>query len=316
MIDFTLTEEQTALRNGARTFAQTVLAGASSVYSQLLDQASRFQSTYPIRKAVEAGFIKGQIPASLGGTAGSLVNAAILVEELYAVEPSASLTVLGTGLGLTPLLLGGSQEQHARLLKPFLSREGEPLASLVHSEPEGTANWLEKGSPGLQTTARKEGNEWVINGEKLGTTNSGGWDAKGADLQCVVCRQAQSNQPQDPNSDPASSILILMVTSTELANNKPGAFVVLGDPELAGHKAASGPHSRFTDFCVPEKNLLAPPGSGAQLVEQTFGTSAAIVGAMATGIMRAAFEAAIAFAKSDTRGGTAPTCIDRVLRIS
>ncbi|KAF2807895.1 acyl-CoA dehydrogenase NM domain-like protein [Mytilinidion resinicola] len=270
-------EDRTALRNGARAFAQNVLAGAPSVYSQLPDQAARFRSTRPIyRKAVEAGFIAGQIPAPLGGTAGSLINAAILVEELYAVEPSASLTILGTGLGLTPLLLGGSQEQHARLLKPFLSGEGEPLASLVHSEPGGTANWLEQGSPGLQTTARKEGNEWVINGEK------------------------------DPNSDPATSILILVVTSAEIANNKPAAFVVLGDPELAGHKAASGPHSRFTEFRVPEKNLLAPPGSGAELVEKTFGSSAALVGAMAIGIMRAAFDAALAFAKSDTRGGTAP----------
>lgn len=53
-------------------------------------------------------------------------------------------------------------------------------------------------------------------------------------------------------------------------------------------------------------NLLAPPGKGVEVVEQTFGSSAAIVGAMSVGIMRAAFEAALSFAKSDTRGGTVP----------
>jgi alkylation response protein AidB-like acyl-CoA dehydrogenase len=52
-------------------------------------------------------------------------------------------------------------------LKPFLSGEGEPLASLVHSEPTGTANWLQKGGKGLQTVARKDGDDWVINGEKV-----------------------------------------------------------------------------------------------------------------------------------------------------
>lgn len=168
MIDFTLTDEQAQLRVGARDFAQNILAAAPAIYNQHPNQKTRFQSTRPIyRKAVEAGFIKGQIPAALGGSAGSLINAAILVEELYSVEPSASLTILGTGLGLIPLILGGSPEQHERLLKLFLSGNGEPLASLVHSEPGGTANWLEKGAPGLQTTAKKEGEDWIINGDKV-----------------------------------------------------------------------------------------------------------------------------------------------------
>ncbi|KAF2195287.1 hypothetical protein K469DRAFT_649049 [Zopfia rhizophila CBS 207.26] len=300
-------EDRTALRNGARAFAHHVLAEAPKVYSQQADQRSRFQSTRPIyRKAVEGGLIKGQIPTPLGGSSNNLIDAAIVVEEFYAVEPSAALTILGTGLGLTPLILAGSPEQHERFLKPFLSGEGEPLAAFVHSEPEGTANWLERGAPGLQTTAVKEGNEWVVNGEKLWTTNSSGWDNRGADLQCVVCRQSPPNTPQDPTSDPTSHILILIITRENITNNDPSAYTILSEPELAGHKSAIGPHSRFTDFRVPEANLLASPGKGAAIVEQTFGSSAALVGAMSVGIMRATFEAALAFCKSNTRGGTVP----------
>jgi len=71
-----------------------------------------------------------------------------------------------------------------------------------------------------------------------------------------------------------------------------------------GHKSASGPHTRFTQFRVPSSQLLAPPESGAAVVEQTFAISAAIVGSMCVGIMRAAFEAALAYAKKETRGGT------------
>lgn len=57
---------------------------------------------------------------------------------------------------------------------------------------------------------------------------------------------------------------------------------------------------------MPEENLLAAPGTGTAIVEQAFGTSAALVGALSVGIMRAAFEASLRFAKTDTRGGAVP----------
>lgn len=81
---------------------------------------------------------------------------------------------------------------------------------------------------------------------------------------------------------------------------------MLSEPELGGHIASSGPHSRFTNLRVPAENVLAPPGKGALVIEQTFGMSAAIVGAMSVSIMKAVFEAALDFAKSDTRGGATP----------
>ncbi|KAL6167804.1 hypothetical protein ACJQWK_07204 [Exserohilum turcicum] len=304
MIDFSLTPEQKELRANAQAFAQNVLSTAPSLYSNLTTQTERFQATLPIyQSAVSAGIIKGQIPVPLGGTSTGLIDAALVIEELHAVEPSTAITILGTGLGLTPLILAGSKEQHEKFLTPFLEQSGERLASFVHSEPQGTANWLEKGAPGLQTTAYMEGDEWVINGEKLWTTNSGGWDQRGADLQCIVCRHSQPNVPQDAACDPVSNILILLVTRADIANNTPDAYRVLSDPELGGHKSVNGPHSRFTQFKVPAANLLAEPGTGAQVVEQTFGMSAAIVGAMCIGVMRHAFEAALAFCKNEFRGG-------------
>jgi alkylation response protein AidB-like acyl-CoA dehydrogenase len=82
------------------------------------------------------------------------------------------LTIFGTGLGLSPLLVGGTPAQHEEFLKPFLSGEGEPLASLVHSEPGGSANYLEKGGKGLQTVARKDGDDRIVNGDKVGDVHS------------------------------------------------------------------------------------------------------------------------------------------------
>lgn len=307
MIDFSLSKEQQQLRAGAAAFAEAHLKSASETYAHHPTQEARFRATKPIyAAAVKAGLIKGQVPTALGGGAQGLVDAAILVEEFFSVEPSAVLTILGTGLGLTPFILAASEEQRARLLPQFLSCEGEPLASFVHSEPGGTANWLEKGGKGLGTTARKEGSEWVINGEKLWTTNSGGWEGKGADLQCVVCRYSEDGGPPDPAKDPVEDILILLVTPDIIAANNPGAYEVLSEQELSGFPCASGPHSRFTNLRVPDANLLCPPGKGAQVVEQTFGSSAALVGAMGVGLMRATFDAALRFAKDDTRGGSAP----------
>jgi alkylation response protein AidB-like acyl-CoA dehydrogenase len=134
----------------------------------LLKMSSQLHQTLPIyQTAVKAGLIKGQIPIPLGGTSAGLIDAAIVVEEFHAVEPSTAITILGTGLGLTPLILAGSKEQHDEFLTPFLSQDGEMLASFAHSEPGGTANWLEPGCPGLQTTAHKSGDDWILNGEKV-----------------------------------------------------------------------------------------------------------------------------------------------------
>jgi alkylation response protein AidB-like acyl-CoA dehydrogenase len=122
----------------------------------------------------------------------------------------------------------------------------------------------------------------------------------------VVCRESKPDIPQDPTSEPSSHVLILLVTRDDIANNDPSAYQILSDPELGGHKSVNGPHSRFTNLRVPHANLLAAPGHGAQVVERTFGMSAAMVAAMSVGVMRHAFESALAFCSTDTRGGTAP----------
>ena len=169
MLDFTLSDAQKQLQEDARAFAKEVLSKARDAYSSKPDQKERFRSTLDLfRVAVKMGQIKALIPPELGGTAGSMLDTAIFVEEIYKVDPSLTVTIVGSGLGMTPLLLSGKTELQKKYLEPFLKEEGEPLASLMHSEPGGTANWLEKGGKGLGTIAKKDGCEWVINGEKVG----------------------------------------------------------------------------------------------------------------------------------------------------
>lgn len=166
-VDFHLSEKEDGIRKAAAAFAAGPLKEAKKAYMKYQHHQERFQSTRPIyHQAVTGGLIKGQIPPHLGGAGGSLVEAAILVEEMYRIEPAASLTIFSTGLGLTPLNLA-AQPEHRVFLEPFLSGDGEPLASMVFSEPGGVANYLEKGAPGLGTVATLEGDEWVLNGEKV-----------------------------------------------------------------------------------------------------------------------------------------------------
>ncbi|KAI1630710.1 acyl-CoA dehydrogenase domain-containing protein [Biscogniauxia mediterranea] len=305
-VDFHLSPSEAATRAAATSFAERILRPARATYSAYSAQHERFQATQSVYEAaVASGLIKGQLASSFGGNGGSLVEAAILVEECYAVDPSAALTIFGTGLGLTPFNLCQNLETKA-FLEPFLSGKGAPLASLVFSEPGGVANWLEKGGKGLNTTARREGDEWVIDGEKIWATNSAGWDFKGADLACVVCRDATDLANQAQDADPKDHIMVIIVTREDLDRNGPDAFQVIRQVETMGHTTASGPHIRYTNVRVPAKNVLCAPGEGAPIVNGSFDCSAVLVGAMSVGLMRAAFDAALAFAKDDDRRGAVP----------
>ncbi|KAI5917490.1 acyl-CoA dehydrogenase domain-containing protein [Camillea tinctor] len=305
-IDFHLCPSEAAARAAAASFAEKILKPARAMYTMYPTQHERFKASRSIYEAaVAGGLIKGQIASSFGGNGGSLVEAAILVEECYVVEPSASLTIFATGLGLTPFNLCQKPETKA-FLEPFLSGKGAPLASLVFREPGGVANWLEKGGIGLNTTARREGDEWIINGEKIWATNSAGWDFKGADLACVVCRDITDSPAQAPDADPKEKIMIIIVTREDLDRNGPDAFQVIRQVETMGHTTVSGPHIKYASVRVPAKNVLCGPGEGALIVNGSFDCSAVLVGAMSVGLMRAAFDAALAFAKGDNRRGVMP----------
>ncbi|KAI5356983.1 Putative acyl-CoA dehydrogenase/oxidase [Septoria linicola] len=288
-IDFHLTESQREQQQDARNFATKVLGGAHATYHKLPAQSERFQAVRPFcRIATVGGLIKAQIPIALGGTNESLLDAAIALAEMYATDPSVTLTIAATGLGLTPLIMSGHERLQKECLKPFLEagEEGEPLASLMHSEPQGTANWLEKGG--------------------LWTANSAGWDSRGADLSCLVCRTipSPSTPQQDPLADPRESIIVFCLTRSTIASNPPSSYKILDEPELAGHPATSGPHTLFTNLRVPSSQILSRGPAAATLIEQSFAASAALVGSFSVSIMRSAFEHSLSFAKSDSRGGS------------
>jgi alkylation response protein AidB-like acyl-CoA dehydrogenase len=179
-IDFTLTTAQRELQLQSRQFARDVLSDAVAC-EMLATPEERFLATKPIYEAmVAAGYLRKCIPAPAGGEGGGLVDMAILAEEFYSVNASVTLTMLGTVLGLLPILLGGTPEQCSRLLAPFLETSGAPLAGFCFSEPGGSAN---AASPppgeGVRTIAKLAGNSWTINGRKKWVSSAYGLGPQG-----------------------------------------------------------------------------------------------------------------------------------------
>ncbi|MEV0700874.1 acyl-CoA dehydrogenase family protein [Saccharopolyspora sp. NPDC050389] len=149
------------------------------------EQFAATRSAY--EQLVQAGLLQQLIPAQAGGKGNGMVEMALV----HAVDPSVSLTTFATLLGLLPMLLGGSPEQLQAFLPPCLAQSEAPLAWFCFSEPGGSANFdVAAPAEGVRTTARLDGEEWLINGTKRWVSSGSGWDGTGADLLTVVCRTA------------------------------------------------------------------------------------------------------------------------------
>jgi alkylation response protein AidB-like acyl-CoA dehydrogenase len=293
-IDFRLTASQRELQLRSRKFAKEVLCPAIEAETRPTPE-ERFAATKPAYEAmIAAGFLRQCIPHSAGGENAGLIDTAIMAEELYAVNASVTLTLIGTVLGLLPVLIGGTNEQRDRLLPPFLKQAGAPLAGFCATEPGGSAN---AASPppgeGVRTTARLSGDRWIIQGRKSWVSSATGWDRRGADVLSVLCRT-------DPDAPPERSISVILV-------ERPASGLVFERAiDSVGHRAHLLPQFGFEEVSVPSRNILGSLGGGLALTAACFTGAAALVGIFAVALMRAAFEFTMAFARNERRGGIHP----------
>jgi len=293
-IDFRLTARQRELQLQSRKFAREVLAPALEAEA-LPTPEERFAATRTAYEAmVAAGLLRKCIPLSAGGENAGLTDTAIMVEELYAVNASVSLTLIGTVLGLLPLLIGGTEEQRGRLLPPFLKHTGAPLAGFCATEPGGSANAasLPPGE-GVRTAATLRGDRWIIEGRKSWVSSATGWDRMGADILSVLCRT-------DPDAPPERGISVLVV-------ERPASGLVFERAiDSVGHRAHLLPQFNLKEVSVSKDNVLGSLGGGLALTAACFTGAAALVGIFAVALMRAAFEFTLGFARNERRGGIHP----------
>ncbi|MCW2525745.1 MAG: acyl-CoA dehydrogenase protein [Pseudonocardiales bacterium] len=296
-IDFELSDGQRELQQAARQFAEQILRPVAEQIDQTVDAWEAFRaSREAFRELGRAGFTKAFIPVAYGGGGVPLLDLAIATEELARFDVNVPTTLLGNGLALYPVIHYGTPEQKERFLRPFADdTEGELLAALAFTEVEGGANF-DSADPkgGIQTIARREGDEWVITGDKHYTTNGTGWDRTGCQLYTVICRI--------DDALPANEALAVIVVE----GDRPG--IVIGDVyDKLGHRGVISPQIHFDQVRVPANNLIGEPGLLAkQIFIEAFSWTGALIGAASVGTMRAAFGHAFDFARTEKRLGTVP----------
>lgn len=259
MADFALSADQSSLQDHARKFARTEMLPKAAA----ADKSGHFP-TEVYRKAWELGLMNLNIPAEYGGSGLGLFDQCLIVEELARACAGMTTTIIANCLALEPLLLGGSPEQLKRVLPPFCAEFN--LASFALTEPTGGSD---AGS--LRTRARRDGDGYVLDGEKCFITN-----APQASLFTVFTTI-------DPELRHKGITTFLVPKSTE--------GVSIGKEEdKMGHRASSTATVRFEKVHVSAENRVGGEGDGFNLAMRTLDQTRTPIGAMATGIAQAALD--------------------------
>src|SRR4051795_3706356 len=300
-IDFTLTPEQKVLQEAARDFAQNVLLPVVREADEEPDPLRAFNLTKPAyQEAVKRGIAFSMLPKQYGGGGLSNVDFVIAAEEICAVDPGFATTILVNGLGLMPVWYYGTEEQKRRFIGAATAdTTGEFIVGYAASEPPGspggTANFDAPagGGAGMGVTATLDGDDYVINGRKYWPCNVGGWDNEGANLNPVVVRP-------DPEAGGTSALSAIIVE-----RGTPG--VSYTSISTSGQRLAPNCEICCAKGGGPAANLIeGTRGNGDLLINRNFAWSGPVAGIAAVGVARAAYEAALDWAKTYTAGGPKP----------
>ncbi len=271
-----LSADHEAFRKVVRDFAEQEVAPHVATW----DREHRFPLE-TVAAMGEMGLFGITAPAEYGGAAGDFTSLCIAIEELGRVDQSVGITLsAGVGLGITPIAMFGTDEQKQRYLPDLVA--GRALAAFGLTEPEAGSD-----AGGTKTTARLDGDEWVITGAKAFITNSG------TDITSVVTVTTRTGTREDGKPE-ISAILVPAGT--------PGFIVEPAYDKLGWH--ASDTHGlTFDDARVPAANLLGERGSGFRQFLATLDDGRIAIAALALGLARACLEQSVAYAGERTAFG-------------
>jgi alkylation response protein AidB-like acyl-CoA dehydrogenase len=263
-----LSEEQRAIRDLARTIAEEKIKPVRAKYDE--------DGTFPwdiVRAMAKVDLFRVCVPVAYDGlveTGLGITNMCIVTEELSKACAGIALAFAGTALGAFPILLYGTEEQKQKFLPPMAA--GEKLAAFGLTESMAGSD---AGS--LRTTARRDGDHYILNGTKVFITNGGE-----ADIYTTVAL----TQPEK-GARGASCFIIEKGT--------PGFSFGKKENKL-GIRASVTSELVFDNARVPVANLLGREGQGFIVAMKTFDLSRPGVAAQALGIAEGALEETLKYA--------------------
>src|SRR6187401_3300769 len=274
MLDFSLTDEQKALVETARRFSRERIIPIAAE----CDREARFPKDV-FEAAHAVGLVNATVPPEYGGAGLGELDNALMAEQLAYGCTGIQTSMLANTLALTPVKLGGNEEQKKKYLGMLTA---EPLfASYCTTEPSGGSDVA-----GMRTTFKAHGSDYVLNGEKCWITN-----ASFARFYVVFA-----------TSDPAKRHKGIAAFIVD--RDSPGLRVGKHEDKL-GQRASDTAAVHFEDVKVPKENLLAPDGEGFKLAMETFNQTRPDIGAMATGLIQRCLDISVAYAKERKAFGVA-----------
>lgn len=274
-MNFDLTDEQKMIRQMARDFANEVIA----------PRAEEMETTgeYPydiIEKMAELGMMGIPFPEECGGSSGDWVGAHICIEEISRAD-----VALGGLLDVTTSVVGqelyvfGTEEQKKKWLTPIA--QGKKIGAFGLTEPDAGSD-----AASLRTTARLEGDEWVLNGTKQFITNIG---LKNASVLLVAARTGKKEKGN-------------VISTFIVPKDAPGFSLGKKYKKMSWH--ASATHEVILEDCrIPCENLLGHPDHGLAQHLSVLETGRITIAAMAVGLAQACLDEALAYAKQRIQFG-------------
>jgi acyl-CoA dehydrogenase len=271
-VSFALTDEQKALRELAHEFAAKEIRPVAAEHDE--------HQTHPadvIAKAHAVGLMNPHIPEELGGPGLGGFEGVLIGEELCWGCSGIGTSIVANILGALPMLIAGTEEQQREWLPPLLE---EPiLCSFALTEPNAGSD-----VSGIQTTAARRGEEYVLNGSKMFITNAG-------QASWVIVFAST-------DKDAGHRGLSAFVVPTEL-----DGVVVEKHLDKMGQRATDTSALAFQDVVVPAANRLGNEGQGFKIAMQTLDSTRPGTAAGAVGVARAAFEHSVEYARARVQFG-------------
>jgi alkylation response protein AidB-like acyl-CoA dehydrogenase len=272
MNDAGLSDIHLALRDAARRFAEAKIAPLAAT----LDEEERYPSDL-YRELASLGLFGITVPEALGGAGADALAYALVMEEMSRGYASVADQVGLVELLGTLLTQHGTPAQQETYLRPLLRAERRCAYALTEAEAGSDL-------AGLKTTARQDGDDWVLNGAKLWIHN-----APVADFAAVLART-------DPDAGHRGMSILLVDL------NSPGVTRDRKEHKM-GQRASPVGGLRFEEVRLPADALLGPEGRGFHMMMSVLDKGRIGIAALAVGILAAALEESIAYAKQRRQFG-------------